>query len=90
MRRRCHLTLQGDVQGVGLRWSCRSRAWWHGLGGWVRNDAQGTVSLEIEGSEQAVNRFIDWLRQNPGYARIDKLTIEEQAPTGAKQFKVII
>ncbi|MBI5466319.1 MAG: acylphosphatase [Candidatus Kerfeldbacteria bacterium] len=87
MRRRCHLRLKGEVQGVGLRGSCRLKAWWLGLGGWVRNEPDGTVRLVIEGEERQVARFIAWLQT--GYSRLNKLEVEDQPATGEKSFAIL-
>ena len=53
---RLRARVRGRVQGVGFRpfvWQLARR---HGLGGWVRNDAEG-VLLEVEGT--ACEAFID-------------------------------
>lgn len=39
----------GEVQGVGFRWTARKVADDLGLSGWVRNEPDGSVSMELEG-----------------------------------------
>lgn len=51
--------LTGMVQGVGLRYLARHAAAAQGLTGWVRNCADGSVRLELQGSAQAVDRAMD-------------------------------
>ena len=55
---RRHMVLHGRVQGVGLRFTARTAANMYGCTGWVRNDPEGTVTLEIQGSEDAIGRVI--------------------------------
>ncbi len=48
---RKHLIFSGSVQGVGFRWRVRRAAEAYGVTGWVRNDWNGTVSMELQGTE---------------------------------------
>jgi hydrogenase maturation protein HypF len=56
-RRRLRLDVTGAVQGVGFRPFVHRLAVSEGLGGFVRNTSAG-VSLEVEGSAQALDRFL--------------------------------
>ena len=89
MTRRCRVRLAGQVQGVGLRGRCRLKAWWLGLGGWVCNEPDGTVSLEIEGEDRKVGHFLKWLSGNRGYVRLDKIEVEDIQATGEKTFAIM-
>jgi acylphosphatase len=62
MRRR--FVFSGRVQGVGFRATARHIARNHPLSGWVRNDPDGTVTLELQGHPDAITRFIDELRRS--------------------------
>ncbi|MEE1157945.1 MAG: acylphosphatase, partial [Atopobiaceae bacterium] len=42
--RRLSLRFEGEVQGVGFRWTSRRLAQEIGLTGWVRNEWDGSVS----------------------------------------------
>ena len=53
---RIHYQITGAVQGVGLRWRVRHAAQALGLTGWVRNNGDGSVTLELQGSEAAIDR----------------------------------
>jgi len=52
----------GDVQGVGFRATAAWIARRHPIRGWVRNLADGRVQLLAEGSAEAVDAFLDDLR----------------------------
>ena len=58
---RKHLIFSGRVQGVGFRWRARQAAEAVGATGWVRNDLRGTVSMELQGTEEQLDRVIDML-----------------------------
>lgn len=47
--RRLKLRFTGQVQGVGFRWTARHVANELGLTGWVRNEPDGSVSMELQG-----------------------------------------
>ena len=55
---RKHLIFSGHVQGVGFRWRAKKAADLYGCTGWVRNDWNGTVSMEIQGEEEQIDQTI--------------------------------
>jgi acylphosphatase len=68
---------QGRVQGVGFRATTRSIARAHPVTGWVRNEADGSVSLLAEGSADDVERFLQAIRD-----RMERfVTAEERHPS---------
>ncbi len=50
------------MQGVGFRATARDLAGAYALSGWVRNDAEGTVTLEAQGQSDEIERYIAELR----------------------------
>lgn len=48
---RKHIIFYGYVQGVGFRYRARHAADLYGCTGWVRNEWDGSVSMEIQGEE---------------------------------------
>jgi acylphosphatase len=65
--------VHGRVQGVGFRYFVRQEAQSLGLGGWVRNEPDGTVSGAAEGDFSRLEAFRDILERGPGGARITRL-----------------
>ena len=61
----------GWVQGVGLRWRARQAAQLFGCTGWVRNEYDGSVTMEIQGCEADIDAVIATL-ENDDYIRIDR------------------
>lgn len=71
-----HLLVSGRVQGVGFRWSTMRVAQDLGLSGWVQNQFDGTVKIEVQGPEKIVHRFIAIIKKGPtSYARVDNCQI---------------
>ena len=52
------LRFSGSVQGVGFRYRAVHAANAVGATGWVRNDRDGCVSMEIQGTEQQIDAVI--------------------------------
>ena len=71
---RKHLIFEGLVQGVGFRWRARQAAASVGATGWVRNDWNGTVSMELQGSEAQIDRVLQSLEQGR-FIRIENLQV---------------
>jgi acylphosphatase len=82
------ITLSGKVQGVVMRASAQAQAQMLGLTGWVRNNADGTVTLVVEGEETAVSRFIAWVKVGPRHARIDDVHVTEGEWENYSQFNI--
>ena len=55
---RRHIVFTGSVQGVGFRYRARHAAELYGCTGWVRNEYDGSVVMEIQGTEEQINQVI--------------------------------
>ncbi|QEE62067.1 acylphosphatase [Salinibacterium sp. dk2585] len=86
--RRIRATVHGAVQGVGFRWATAEHATEIGASGWVRNQTDGTVLAEIEGSLEQVDDMIDFLHRGSQFARVDNIDIEELTPDGSAGFTI--
>jgi len=72
---RAHITIKGRVQGVSFRASTVETALALGVGGWVRNNPDGSVEAVLEGEETAVKRLVEWCRKGPPMARVEQLNL---------------
>ncbi len=68
------LSITGKVQGVWYRRSAVAKAVELGLKGYVQNLPDGSVRIAAEGSQEALDAFIDWCRTGPPLARVEKVT----------------
>lgn len=55
---RKHIVFHGRVQGVGFRYKAKYLAQSLELTGWARNEYDGTVTLEVQGREQLINKLL--------------------------------
>ncbi|HIU24515.1 MAG TPA: acylphosphatase [Candidatus Coprovicinus avistercoris] len=60
--RRVALRFEGTVQAVGFRWTCCMIAKRVGCTGWVRNELDGSVSMELQGTNDAIASFFGMLQ----------------------------
>jgi acylphosphatase len=76
--------IAGRVQGVSFRASLQERARAHGLAGWVRNLADGSVEFLAHGPQDAVDALLAWAELGPPAARVDALEHRrvDTAPVG--------
>ena len=70
MIERVRLEISGRVQGVGFRWYTREKARRWGLAGWVRNKADGSVEVVVEGTTASIDGFVEMLRAGPPGASV--------------------
>lgn len=54
----------GRVQGVGFRFTACRYAQSLQLSGWVKNEWDGTVSMEVQGSEDRIDKLLIHLNQS--------------------------
>jgi acylphosphatase len=72
---RARVIIYGIVQGVFFRASTRDEAIRIGVGGWVRNLADGTVQALFEGEKKKVEAIIAWCHKGPPGAQVSKVQI---------------
>ncbi len=86
---RKRIIFKGRVQGVGFRPTVYNLAKKIGLTGVVLNTPAG-VTVEVEGSEQAINKFINHMKsKQPPQAKITKVEIEDLPPIGYMSFRIM-
>jgi acylphosphatase len=85
---RRHVWIDGRVQGVWFRQTCRRLATGIGVTGWVRNRADGRVEAVFEGTPAAVNQMVAWCRSGPPLAMVVDVQVLEEAPAGESGFSI--
>ena len=85
---RRRISFYGLVQGVGFRWQAQRAADIAGVTGWVRNEYDGSVTMEVQGREDQLDRIENAIR-NARYIRVDRVLCREvSAVSGEKGFRV--
>ena len=85
-----HLNIKifGQVQGVGFRYSTKQRANKLGLTGFVQNQQDESIYIEIEGPKDVVDKFIAWCRRGPTWSRVEKVDIRQGEVQNFKDFVI--
>ena len=72
---RKHVVFYGTVQGVGFRYTAYHLANLLGLTGWARNEDDGSVTCELQGSRDAIQEFMNRI----GNQRFIEITDKEES-----------
>ncbi|MCC6385201.1 MAG: acylphosphatase [Bacteroidia bacterium] len=79
----------GKVQGVYFRKSAKDKALEIGIRGNVRNCADGSVMIEACGSENDVERFLNWCKNGPERARVERTEVHLISVKNFSSFAII-
>ena len=85
VRRRFHV--RGRVQGVFFRASAEREAARLRVAGFARNERDGSVTVEAEGSAAAVDAMAAWCRIGPSRAEVTSVEVVEVDPLGTAYFE---
>ncbi len=84
-----NIHIRGCVQGVGFRYSALKAAQSYGVCGFARNEPDGSVYIEAEGSELNLELFLEWCRRGPGFGRVDEVLQSESGLRGFEEFRIL-
>lgn len=79
--KRISARITGRVQGVGFRHFTQMQARRLGIDGWVRNEPDGSVRLEAEGPEEALENLVGAVHEGPRAARVENVNVSWDAAT---------
>ena len=71
---RRHIVFTRSVQGVGFRYRARHAAELYGCTGWVHNEYDGSVVMEIQGTEEQINQVIRAIERGT-FVRIENMDV---------------
>mgnify|MGYP002399495322 CR=1 FL=1 len=80
------ILITGLVQGVGFRWSASKEAGRRGIKGYVKNQPDGSVYIEAEGSREELDAYVDWCRKGPG--RVRSVNVNRFPPVDYTDFEI--
>ena len=69
---RKEIRFTGNVQGVGFRYRAQYAANGCGVRGWVKNEWDGTVEMEVQGTESQINQLLTLINQGT-YVNIEEI-----------------
>ena len=82
------IRVTGHVQGVSYRQGTRRQAHRLDLHGFVRNEPDGSVTVDVEGEPDALDQLIGWCRIGPANATVDDVVVETADPVGHDGFRI--
>ena len=71
------LKVYGRVQGVYYRYSCAKKALELGINGYVKNQDDGSVFIEAEGTGSLLDEFLVWCYSGPPLASVQRIEMVE-------------
>ena len=74
--KRYRLIFKGLVQGVGFRWTACNAANMYRLTGYVKNEYDGSVTCEVQGMDEEIQKFISAI-QNGRFIEITEIIRHE-------------
>lgn len=80
--KRIEVRIYGQVQGVFFRQGVKEMAEELGLTGWVRNEADGSVKIVVEGKEENWQKLIEWCKKGTSWAKVEEVKVERQEASG--------
>ena len=84
-----HLIIKGKVQGVFYRATAKDVADELGIKGWVKNTDDDDVEAMATGTEEVVQKFIDWCKVGPRKAAVEDVIVTRKEEKPFQDFKVI-
>jgi acylphosphatase len=85
---RRRVVVHGFVQGVGFRFAVERAARSRGVAGWVRNRSDGTVEAVFEGKPEDVEALVDFCREGPRGAEVERVEVARESAEGLSGFRV--
>ena len=83
-----NILVKGRVQGVGFRFHTMEKAKALGVKGYVQNLHDGSVYIEAEGAENDVNELVNWCKNGPAWANVDKISVGDDKISGFSSFNI--
>ncbi len=84
-----NVTIKGHVQGVGFRNTAKRQARLLGINGFVRNNYDGSVYVEVEGNDRELEEFVKWCWEGPTFAQVDEVKIKEDPFKNLGSFETV-
>ncbi len=86
---RWSLRLWGRVQGVNLRWQVQEHALQNELTGWIKNEKDGSVLIELQGSKVSLNDFVSWLQTRARFVNVGMMQTNKLITRPENEFVIM-
>ena len=82
------IKVTGKVQGVWFRAATQEVAVRLGLNGFVKNENDGSVYIEVEGEKEKLDELVKWCHQGPPKAEVEQVEALEEKIKNFKGFLI--
>ncbi len=82
-------TVQGSIHGVGFKFFILKTALSYHIGGFVKNEKDGTMSITAYGADEKVDAFFNIIEVGNGYSKVDFMTLTDSPLEIYSDFKVV-
>jgi len=83
------IIVKGDVQGVFFRATAKTIADGLAIGGTVKNTNDGNVEIVATGSQEQLNKLIEWCKRGPEKAVVEQVDIIPLPEMNFQEFTVL-
>lgn len=89
MVKRISIQVTGLVQGVFFRHTAKQTAASLGLTGFARNEADGSVQLEVQGEDTALQKFQAWCQMGSSSSQVESVKAQEIPLKEEQNFSIL-
>ena len=86
--KRISLHVTGKVQGVFYRAHTEKTARRIGLRGFVRNEDDGSVYIEAQGTQEQLDELVEWCKRGPDRAVVKNVVVKDLATGTETSFSI--
>jgi len=72
------IKILGRVQGINMRNTIKGYCDSNSLNGYVMNTEEGSVLTVVQGEEEKLNEFVNWIKASPGFSKVCDLFVEKR------------
>ncbi len=83
-----NILVKGKVQGVWFRKYTKEKAEELGLKGYVKNEVNNNVYIEVEGSIDILTKFIEWLYEGSPFSKVSEVVYESGELQNYSEFDI--
>lgn len=87
MLKHLNIKISGSVQGVFFRETAKAEAKKLNLTGFVRNEPDGSVYIEVEGIQENLDKFLVWCNHGSDAAQVKKVEATKGPVKNFSDFK---
>lgn len=88
MLKNARILVKGQVQGVGYRYFVMNKAIEYKINGFVTNLPDGSVEIEAEGADHAMETFIDLCAKGPSRAVVESIEVQYDEVKNYESFAI--